>query len=654
MTRQQKYILVAIALILLIGTAIWAVLKSNTLDAQEVEVITSLVDKQAKLEKDFQNTNYRLAEPKIVVNPYEISPLTALVLFNTDKEEPVEVTIQGKDELSTFKHQFPAATSHRLPIHGLYADTENKVTLKTPSASHEITIKTDPLPDNFQKVVSVKNDKAKLTNSLYFLTSSAATAHTSGYDVNGDLRWYLTEDLIWEIKRNQNGKMYLSTERLIYQPYYTTGIYEIDLLGKIYTEFSFEGGYHHDYHELANGNLIIASDDFKSNAGTVEDIIIELNPKTGEIVKTIDLKDILPVDQGKSIAWITFDWFHNNSVDYDPKTDSLILSGRHQDAVININYTSGKLNYIIGSPEDWGPEWQKYLLKSTGDGPFEWQWEQHAATFLPNGDILLFDNGNNKTKDRTKIIPAERSYSRAVIYRVDAAKKTIRQVWQYGKQRGSSYYSPFISDADYLGRDQVLVHSGGVNYKDGKVTDFPAGVVGADKLRSFTTEILDDKLVFELELDTNFYRAEKMPVYTDQDKQLALGAAKQIGDLGTTSTTDLPGVDVSTAIPAKDESKANRQFWLKREYDRLVLSGNFKQGENVHLILQQFDQLKTYKVPVSKKPYTALCVDIFTEEETENGIPIIFYVNQKGLVGKYNIFVKIDNQIYNTKQFVNF
>ena len=29
----------------------------------------------------------------------------------------------------------------------------------------------------------------------------------------------------------------------------------MDLLGKIYTEFSLEGGYHHDYYEMENGNL---------------------------------------------------------------------------------------------------------------------------------------------------------------------------------------------------------------------------------------------------------------------------------------------------------------------------------------------------------------------------------------------------------------
>ena len=38
-----------------------------------------------------------------------------------------------------------------------------------------------------------------------------------------------------------------------------------------------------------------------------------------------------------------YDWFHNNSVWYDKDTNSITLSGRHQDAVINIDYDTGEL-----------------------------------------------------------------------------------------------------------------------------------------------------------------------------------------------------------------------------------------------------------------------------------------------------------------------
>ena len=89
----------------------------------------------------------------------------------------------------------------------------------------------------------------------------------------------------------------VSTERLVNSPYYMTGLYEIDLLGHIYNEYSIKGGYHHDYFELPNGNLLVASDDFNNESGTVEDYIIELDRTSGNIIKTWDLKDILNMEE---------------------------------------------------------------------------------------------------------------------------------------------------------------------------------------------------------------------------------------------------------------------------------------------------------------------------------------------------------------------
>ena len=55
-------------------------------------------------------------------------------------------------------------------------------------------------------------------------------------------------------------------------------------------------------------------------------------PGDGEILKTWDFKDILPVGEGKSGSWSEDDWFHCNAVWYDENTDSLTFSGRHMDS----------------------------------------------------------------------------------------------------------------------------------------------------------------------------------------------------------------------------------------------------------------------------------------------------------------------------------
>ena len=65
---------------------------------------------------------------------------------------------------------------------------------------------------------------------------------------------------------------------------------------------------------MENGNILLASDDFDGDNGTVEDYIVEIDRQTGKIVKQFDLKDVLNMEDGKSENWIEYDWFHNNSV----------------------------------------------------------------------------------------------------------------------------------------------------------------------------------------------------------------------------------------------------------------------------------------------------------------------------------------------------
>ena len=502
---KKIILLVPIIILVFISIVYYYSIKSDNL----VSYKDSLINEQKQYEKDFKSSGYTIDNPNIILNPYEISPLTALVIFETADEVEPTVIINGKDKNTTFTNTFESNKVHYLPIYGLYPDYNNEITIKYGNISKTIYIKPDKLPDDFILSTNVESNKSKLDNELYFFSPSSK-GYMCAYDVNGDVRWYLTESFTWNINRLKNGNLLVSTERLVNPPYYTTGLYEIDLLGKIYTEYKLNGGYHHDYFELENGNILVASDNFDS--GTVEDYIVELDRKTGDIVKTFDLKNILNMNDGKSENWTDYDWFHNNAVWYDKNTNSITLSGRHQDAVINIDYDTGKLNWIIGDPTNWSSEYQKYFFKPIGD--FEWQWSQHAAMITPEGYVFIFDNGNNKSKIKDEYVPAIDSYSRGVMYKIDTTNMTIEQVWQYGKERGSSYYSPYISDVDYIDTNHYIVHSGGISYKDGVIQNQPAGLVGADTLKSITTELLNDEIIFEIELPTNNYRVEKMSLYS--------------------------------------------------------------------------------------------------------------------------------------------
>ena len=653
---KKIIILILIILILIIG-GILIFISSKNINNKEVDITLSMITEQEEAEKEITIDNHTIDDPKVILNPYGNSPLTALILFKTDSEVSPKVTIEGEDDLTTFTNTFEKSKEHYLPIYGLYADKENKVTIEyeenDEKITKEVTIKTDKLPDNIAIPTEVEADKDKLTNDLYFFTPSSS-GYTCAYDVNGDIRWYFTNYALWKIDRLENGHLLVSTERLINSPYYMTGMYEMDLLGKIYTEYSLPGGYHHDYYEMENGNLLVSSDDFNNESGTVEDYIVELDRETGEIVKTFDLKDVLNMKDGKSENWTSYDWFHNNSVWYDKKTNSITLSGRHQDAVINIDYDTGELNWIIGDPTNWSKEYQKYFFEPIGDGEFEWQWSQHAAMITPEGYVFILDNGNNKSKIKEEYVSAEDSYTRGVMYKIDTDKMTIEQVWEYGKERGSEFYSPYISDVDYLDKDHYIVHSGGIVYVDGKNSNQPAGFSKDSELVSDTVELLNDEVIFEIKLPTNNYRVEKMSLYTEEDKSNHTNEkATRIGSLGK---TDVDDTKIAIDLPSKkiDKTYKSHNISITKEIDRLVVEGQFKRGTDVNVVLYKNMLSKYYNIKVSKKPYTALCVDVFTEEENENGIVVTKYINDEGLSGKYSIYIEIDGVLYDTGRYVEF
>ena len=579
--KKKKIVIIVVVIILILIVGCLLVFNNLSTNNKEVKVVSSLIEKESKLEEDFPTELKDIDNADVIVNPYEISPLTALIIFKTEMSVSPKVTIEGDDELTTYEYTFDEGTEHYLPIYGLYPDRDNTVVVEYGNVKKEFTITTEALPDDFILPTSVDADKDELSNDLYFFTPSSG-GYTCAYDVNGDVRWYLTINSIWEVNRLDNGHMMLSTERLVNSPYYMTGLYEMDMLGKIYKEYSLPGGYHHDYYEMPNGNLLVASDNFTSGDGTVEDYIVELDRETGEVVKTFDLKDVLNMEDGKSENWTEYDWFHNNSVWYDEESNSIILSGRHQDAVINIDYNSGDLNWIIGDPTNWSEEYQKYFFTPVGDD-FEWQWSQHAAMITPEGYVFIFDNGNNKSKNEDEYVPAEDSYSRGVMYKIDTEEMTIEQVFEYGKERGSEFYSPYISDVDYLDSDYYIIHSGGIVYVDGKNSNQPAGISGADRLVSDTVEYKDGEVIFEIVLPTNNYRVEKMSLYPENES-FKLSKAERVGSLGETEVTNS---ELGFILNSKDfkDIEEEHNISITKEVDRLVFTGKFKRGTDVNVIL---------------------------------------------------------------------
>ncbi len=621
-------------------------------NSPSVEAVQETLAHQQSIDSTLSETintgSYTWEQPYVQLNPYGNAPLSALIAFTTENEVSVTITIPGKDEHTSFTHEFDSTTLHLIPVYGLYADTLNPITLTlSDGRTQTIEIQTDPLPEDFTLPTSVYADKEKLGNELYFVTPSSE-GYTAAYDINGDVRWYLTSKNVWDVKRLENGNLLLSSDRTMAPPYYMTGLMEMDLLGKVYVEYVLEAGYHHDTIELPNGNLLIAANN--PDKMTVEDYVVELDRQTGQIVKSWDLTTILPTDAAKSENWTEEDWFHNNSVDFDEINQSIILSGRHQDAVISIDYNSGQLNWIVGDPTGWPEDMQSYFFTPIGED-FEWQWSQHSAKIFPDGNLAIFDNGNNRSKDPYTYVNANDNYSRGVIYHLNTSEMTIEQVFEFGKERGSSFYSPYISEIDYLGTNHYLIHSGGIGSVNGEAVNQPAYFNENAILSSQTVEVLEGERIFELDMPAHFYRASKLSVYSDTNNY-TLTPGKRIGTLGETKTLQFK---VSGLHFNKNELSPDYKIKLTQESDRLILTGHFEEGQKVKLILNKLGDQRVYDVRITTTPYSAMCIDLFNPDITDSDrLTITKYVNAEGLLGTYELYLEINGVVYPLHQSATF
>lgn len=62
------------------------------------------------------------------MNPYENSPLTALMVFHTDKPAKISYRVIGKTENTTIENKVKGyQADHQVPIVGLYAGYDNSV-----------------------------------------------------------------------------------------------------------------------------------------------------------------------------------------------------------------------------------------------------------------------------------------------------------------------------------------------------------------------------------------------------------------------------------------------------------------------------------------------------------------------------------------------
>ena len=471
----------------------------------------------------------------LTLNPNDITPLAAEAVFTTTVPTQISLTVTGEEPLT---HDFEeVATKHRIPILGLYPDTDNRVEIRITEpgkryAEDTLTITTEPLPDVFPTIDIVAADEEQVEPGW---TLSDFSVGDDGvyrsqpfiFDGDGVVRWYLdatfTGGMTYLLKRLANGNWVFA---------YDETVYEYDLLGAQVNRWEMPGyAFHHEIVEKPDGNFLVAVS--KAGTGTIEDHLIELERTSGEIVKEWDFRDILDVERD-DYNYSERDWFHMNALYYVEADDSIIVSGRNQ-GLVKLTY-EGDLVWLLAPHKGWGAAGDgqntaDFLLTAVeADGSpypdevqqgtqerddFGWAWGQHAPLLLPNGNLFVFDNGLMRNFSEK----GDR-FSRGVEYEVDESALTVEQVWQYGKERGAEFYSSIISDVDYLPETENrlivpgIVRSEGVSRTLITEVTYPEGEVVFEAVIMFKNLLsTSDDLGFG-QVDI-IYRSERLPLYPE-------------------------------------------------------------------------------------------------------------------------------------------
>ena len=480
---------------------------------------------------EFTAGDFTLQDPLVVINPYKIAPLSALVLFETPTPSQVHIHVEGKTEATDVDYTLDTfETQHILPIYGLYAGTSNAVTLTLTDQSHQtisttLTLATEPL------LPQLTTNRFLVTSTGLPMSPGFTFSYQNGYgsadktaiDRDGQYRWILAGNFVTSTDFNDGHSVVTGMGNNSKDMFFL----EFNYVGKLLSAYYAPYGNHHEIRETES-ELVIAGHNNLPN--TIEDFIYTINTENGTIGKSLSYLSLLDRTRNEGIKYSNQDWLHLNSI--SPIDEDVIISSNYQSAVIR-NSWSGDIKWILADPRGFTEKYQPLLLKPIGKD-FLYPYNQHAVEILPDTDnnpdtldILLFDNGSSRTfvdKELMRQIAAHEVvapalFSRMVHYQINEKTMTVRQIWSYGEDRPEIFAST-RGDADRLENG---------NYLGTFFSNFIQGTLQTQRT-AYVEVNAQKQVVWEaIATSTNQqnayieYRAERFEIYNSISAHMTLG-----------------------------------------------------------------------------------------------------------------------------------
>jgi arylsulfate sulfotransferase len=459
-------------------------------------------------------------------------PLVRTLLVTCDV--PCAVTATWADEARTRRATSPIAREHELALVGMRPATSYVASLVISDGEGaeadggEVAWTTDPLPPDFPDVEVRASDPARSEPGDVLLTlgSPSYPSFTVVLDATGAVVWLRRDpSKVLEARREPDGTLLgiVEPDRIF------SSTFAGETLHEWTTAAAGLDGFHHEVRRASQGGILTLTHSpvlvtayptsyadplAAADADVLVDRVVRLGDD-GEVLADLDLGAILDL---RRVGYLSLqvaeggrDWGHANAVSEHASDGGLVVSLRHQDAVIEIDRDTGELRWILANPDNWAPGLDALRLRPVGE-PFAWPYHQHAPVI--DGDrVLMFDNGNSRTSPWTGVPepPITELYSRIVEYRIDEDARTVEQLWEF-QHPDERLWSGACGGAEREPvTGNVLSLWGYVTHVDGVATPDLLQSVRLIELVPDTGELITEIVFAEADASWHGYRAHRIP-----------------------------------------------------------------------------------------------------------------------------------------------
>ena len=474
-------------------------------------------------------------EPRLVTNPTGNAPLSALLTIEADR--PIIVTASASDgsRIRAFSSR-GAARRVEMPIWGFGFGKEVTVSLQvldergrilrparslsfsTPEAPQvglewpELTFEVMQ-PNAVESGVTFASIRRRPIGRPHLLTRAQRRYAENfglivGYDEAGEVVWVYRSDVrIAGIQGMPNGQIMLTMR--------DQSVRIIDELGRVQREYYADGSpevgargvpiigtqtLHHEPYYTSRGTFVSMS----ANAREVRNYYTSMIDPSAPRRSTMVMGDsLIEYDsEGNTIwRWDSWDhldplhphfhslqpywhvrgfpghadWTHGNGVTFDELRGTVIVSLKHLDSLVGIDYATGQIRWIYGDPQGWSGPLARRVLRPQGSF-VRYPFSPHHPHTNADGTITYFDNGLLQASPFSgqEPVPPARNFGRGVEIRVNEEAMTFEEVWTSDVAVGpDSCYHWAMGEAERTPSQQnIVVYRAFCTPRDATLSDF--------------------------------------------------------------------------------------------------------------------------------------------------------------------------------------